>query len=93
MSDKELRRGEVLGRVKRGELKLTEAAQLLEISYRQTKRMWRRYATGGTKGLRHGNVGRCEGRACSENLQFERTRNLPEHPLMTFPGRANVKAP
>ena len=29
MSAKELRRGEVLSRVKRGELKLTEAAELL----------------------------------------------------------------
>ena len=32
MSAKELRRGEVLSRVKRGELKLTEAAELLELS-------------------------------------------------------------
>ena len=63
MNDKELRRGEVLGRVKRGELKLSEAAQMLEISYRQTKRIWRRYAAGGTKALRHGNVGRVSNRA------------------------------
>ena len=32
MSAKELRRSEVLSRVKRGELKLSEAAELLEIS-------------------------------------------------------------
>lgn len=32
MSAKELRRGEVLRRVKQGDLKLTEAAELLEIS-------------------------------------------------------------
>ena len=63
MNDKELRRGEVLGRVKRGELKLSEAAQLLEISYRHTKRIWRRYAAGGTQALRHGNVGRVSNRA------------------------------
>ena len=31
------RRGEVLSRVKRGELKLTEAAELLEVSYRHAK--------------------------------------------------------
>ena len=63
MNDKELRRGEVLGRVKRGELKLSEAAQLLEISCRHTKRIWRRYAAGGTQALRHGNVGRVSNRA------------------------------
>ena len=34
MSAKELRRGEVLSRVTRGELKLTEAAEWLEITYR-----------------------------------------------------------
>jgi hypothetical protein len=42
MSTKELRRSEVLSRVKRGELKLSEAASLLEVSYRQAKRLNRR---------------------------------------------------
>ncbi len=79
MSDKELRRGEVLGRVKRGELKLTEAAQLLEISYRQTKRMWRRYATGGTKGLRHGNVGRVSNRAKPVEFRKQVLQRVREH--------------
>ena len=63
MNDKELRRGEVLGRVKRGELKLSEAAQVLDISYRQSKRIWKRYSAGGTKALKHGNVGRVSNRA------------------------------
>jgi hypothetical protein len=39
MSGKELKRAEVLSRVQRGELKLTEAADLLEMSYRQAKRL------------------------------------------------------
>ena len=63
MNDKELRRGEVLGRVKRGELKLSEAGRMLAISYRQSKRIWRRYSAGGTKALKHGNVGRVSNRA------------------------------
>ena len=66
MSTKELRRGEALSRVKRGELKLTEAAQLLDISYRQTKRIWKRYRVGGAKQLVHGNVGRKSNRAKPE---------------------------
>lgn len=37
MSGKELRRVEVMGRVKAATVKLVEAAELLEISYRQTK--------------------------------------------------------
>ena len=63
MNDKELRRGEVLSRVKRGDLKLTEAAELLELSYRQAKRLKKRYGEGGSKALMHGNVGRASNRA------------------------------
>ena len=62
MSTKELRRGEVLSRVKRGELTLVEAMQLLEVSYRQAKRLKARYGKGGTKALVHGNVGRAANR-------------------------------
>ena len=63
MSAKELRRGEVLSRVKRGELKLTEAAELLEVSYRQAKRLNKRYRAGGAKAWVHGNVGRAANRS------------------------------
>ena len=63
MSKRELRRGEVLNRVKRGELKLVEAAERLELSYRQAKRLYQRYKQGGTAALKHGNVGRASNRA------------------------------
>ena len=69
MSGKELKRVEVLSRVKRGELKLTEAADLLEISYRQAKRLKKRYRLGGSKALVHGNVGRASNRADDERRQ------------------------
>src|SRR5258706_331851 len=38
-----------MGRVKAGSLRLREAAELLELSYRQTKRVWARYRGGGAK--------------------------------------------
>jgi hypothetical protein len=38
MSSRELNRVEVMGRVRRGELTLNDAAVLLELGYRQTKR-------------------------------------------------------
>ena len=79
MNDKELRRGEVLGRVKRGELKLSEAAQMLETSYRQTKRIWRRYAAGGRKALRHGNVGRVSNRAKPAEVRKRVLQLVREH--------------
>src|SRR6202158_2155909 len=58
MSSRELERVEVMGRVGSGALKLSDAAVMLELSYRQTKRLWRRYRQVGRKGLKHGNAGR-----------------------------------
>ena len=50
MSSRELNRVEVMGRVRSGELRLNDAAVLLELSYRQTKRLWRRYRRWAVKG-------------------------------------------
>ena len=58
LSGKELSRAEVMGRVKAGNLRLREASELLELSYRQAKRLWARYRRGGAKALQHGNCGR-----------------------------------
>jgi len=63
MSDEERKRVEVMARVKKKDLRLRDAAEMLEISYRQTKRMWRRYRKQGAKGLVHGSVGRESNRA------------------------------
>ncbi len=40
MSTRELRRAEVLGRVKGQTLRLVDAAKMLELSCRQAKRLW-----------------------------------------------------
>lgn len=58
MSARELTRVEVLGRVKTGALSVKSAAVLLHVSYRQAKRLVRRYRAEGAKGLRHGSAGR-----------------------------------
>jgi hypothetical protein len=63
MSERELRRVEILSRVKAGELKLVSAAELMELSYRQGKRLWSRYRERGAEGLQHGNAGRASNRA------------------------------
>jgi len=62
MSRHELERAEVMGRVKSGDLPLKDAAAVLNLSYRQTKRVWRRYREGGAEGLKHGNAGRASNR-------------------------------
>jgi transposase len=63
MSQGELRRVEVLARVKSKELKVVDAASLVGVSYRQAKRLWKRYREEGAKGLKHGNAGRVSARA------------------------------
>ena len=63
MSRKELSRVEVMGRVKAHSLRLCEAAEMLGLSYRQSKRIWARYRVGGAKALQHGNCGRVSNRA------------------------------
>ncbi len=57
MSRKELNRVEVMGRVKARSLRWREAAELLELSYRQSKRIWARYQAGGAMHCNMGTVG------------------------------------
>ncbi len=57
MSYKELRRAGVLERVKSGELKLGNAAVMMGLSYRQSKRLAKRYREEGAQGLKHGSAG------------------------------------
>lgn len=73
MSARELRRVEVLAQVHRGRMKLVEAAELTGVSYRQMKRLHRRYREGGARSLVHGNRGKPSPRAKPE---AERKRAL-----------------
>jgi hypothetical protein len=52
-----------MARVKAGELRVKDAAVVMKLSYRQAKRIWRRYQAGGTKALKHGSAGRVSNRA------------------------------
>jgi transposase len=56
MSQKERTRLGVMKQVKAKQLSLVAAAQLMDVSYRQAKRVWRRYQDKGDAGLVH--VGR-----------------------------------
>jgi transposase len=57
-STRELERVEVMGRVAQEGLKLVDAAAMLQLSYRQVKRMWRRYQQVGRQGMKHARAGR-----------------------------------
>src|ERR1700730_5689038 len=69
MSTRELRRAEVLARVKSETLRLVDAAKMLELSYRQTKRLWKRYRGEGAQGLQHRSAGRGSNRAKPEKFR------------------------
>jgi transposase len=58
MSLRELKRAAVLAEVKAGGRTLRTAAAVMGVSYRQAKRLWRRYRRRGAVGLRHGQAGR-----------------------------------
>ena len=62
MSQEELRRVGVLARVGSAELRVIDASQLLRVSYRQAKRLWKRYREQGPAGLKHRSAGRTSNR-------------------------------
>lgn len=63
MNDRELKRAAVLSRVAEKGWTLKQAAERMGVSYRQGKRLWKRYRVRGAAGLVHGNVGRASNRA------------------------------
>jgi transposase len=67
MSKRERSRLEVFGRVKRGELRLRKAAEILQLSYRQAKRLYGRFRREGDQGLVHGLRGQPGNRKVDED--------------------------
>jgi len=69
MSLKERVRLEAFGRVKRGELSVVDAAELVGLSLRQARRVWKRFKAGGDAGLLHGLRGRSSNRGLTEDVR------------------------
>jgi hypothetical protein len=62
MSPRDRRRLGLMTRVAEGLLKLRLAAEMMRVTYRQAKRIWRRYRQAGDGGLVHRGRGRCSNR-------------------------------
>jgi transposase len=62
MSATERDRLDAFGRVKRGEMTVVSAAELLGLSVRQARRAWKRFKACGAAGLAHGLRGRASNR-------------------------------
>jgi len=71
MSERERERMKVLARVKKGEMKLVEAADLLKLSYRHVKRVYGRYREQGDQGLIHQARGRQSNRGIRKVFKQE----------------------
>src|SRR2546428_2587429 len=71
MSKRELGRVEVLARVRSQQLRVVDAARLMRVSYRQAKRLWKRYREEGAAGLKHRSAGTSSHRAYER--KFRRT--------------------
>jgi transposase len=69
MSGKERVRLEALGRVKRGEMTVTAAAQLMNLSLRQARRVWKRFQFQGDAGLAHQLRGRASNHRLSQDAR------------------------
>jgi hypothetical protein len=69
MSEREVLRGAVLAQVSAEEWTLVEAAERMELSYRQAKRLWKRYQQEGAPGLVHRTAGRASNRAKPKKLR------------------------
>jgi len=67
MSGKERKRLTIMAGIKAGELTLVQAAGLARLSYRQIKRVWRRYRDEGDAGLVH----RLRGQASARRIAPE----------------------
>ena len=68
MSQKERQRYHLLKMVVDSKITLTHASRVMEVSYRHAKRLKRKLATQGARGLVHGNRGRPSPRALSHEL-------------------------
>jgi transposase len=75
MSQEELRRVEVLARVRSRQLRVIDASRLLGVSYRQAKRLWKRYREQGPAGLKHRSAGRVSNRGYAREFR-ERVLSL-----------------
>src|SRR5256886_600952 len=78
MSKGELERVGVLARVQSKQLLVVDAARLMRVSYRQAKRLWKRYREAGAAGLKHGSAGRSSNRAHDAKFRKKALRLVRE---------------
>ena len=69
MSKRDIRRAQILALVEDGKRSLKDAAVILGVSYRQAKRIYRRYRDEGSEGIVHRSVGKPSPRRIEDAIQ------------------------
>jgi hypothetical protein len=78
MTTTERERSAILRKVRRGALTLEQATSVMRLSYRQAKRVWKRYLAEGDDGLVHRSRGRPSNRAFPEAFKTDVLRRYRE---------------
>jgi transposase len=79
MSQKEAKRGQVMGLLAAGKIDQKEAGKRLAVSVRQVKRILRRYRTSGLPGLISKKRGRASNRRLDETIRVAAIKLIGEH--------------
>lgn len=93
MSTREMKRWAVMRRVRDRALSLGDAAVLLDLSYRQVRRIYQRFRARGHKGLVHGQVGRRSNHAHPPAVRARAVALITEHFSGTVRGRGQRFGP
>lgn len=72
MSDKEWDRNHIFEKVQLKMIKLTKAAEMLDISYRQAKRLWKTFKLKGKEGL----ISKARGKKSNRAIKEERKKEI-----------------
>lgn len=91
MTKKDRERVKIMDAVIKGYIKLKDAANYLKISYRQAKRLKRKYKLDGTVGLIHGNRGRSSNNKIDDELRKKILKRYQERYLGFGPTFASEK--
>lgn len=91
MNEKESQRSHILKQVKQKKISLVKAAQLLNLSDRQAKRIWKEYKQNGVKGLVSKKRGKPSNRSIPKEKQQKIIRIIAEEYTPCKPGFATEK--
>jgi len=71
MSEIEMKKLMVLRQVGQGTFSLEQASHIIGLTYRHTRRIWKRYCEEGERSLIHGNRGKPSNRAYNRQFKLE----------------------